>query len=404
MLRAIVAPAHRVQSARIDAVESLPFHRFTESNMLSRFVLGAALITAAFVPFVSAGTAPAATSVEDAKLPSLVVGSDAPALAVEKWVKGTPVASLEKGKVYIVEFWATWCGPCIRGMPHLSELQKKYGAQGLTVIGVTSVDKRNTLEAVEKMVADKGDTMAYTVAWDKDQSTKDAFFAAAGQNGIPCAFLVDQNGRIAYIGHPMAIDKTLEDVVNKKHDINALAAAYKKKVENDAKAELLQQSFGESFQAEDWPKALEASEKLIALDAEEYAQFVHAKFLILGVKMKEEDKAYAFAKEMQKTVAKDNAQLLNAFAWTIIAEEDGFVKKDLDFALSCATDADKLLKSAEPSVLDTMARIHFLKGDAKKAVEIQTKAVDLATDKRMKASLQKALDEYKAAAEKKTGG
>jgi tetratricopeptide (TPR) repeat protein len=246
--------------------------------------------------------------------------------------------------------------------------------------------------------------MAYTVAWDNGQKTKEAFFAAAGQNGIPCAFLVDQNGKIAYIGHPMNIDKTLEDVVNKKHDINALAAAYKKQIEIQAKSEALQKEFGEAFQGEDWPKALEASEKLIALDPAENAQFIHAKFMILGVKMKEEDKAYAFAKEMLKGPAKDNVNLLNAFAWTVISEEEGFVKKDLDFALSCATDADKLAKSENPSILDTLARVHFLKGDAKKAVEVQSRAVELTTDKKQKASLQKTLDEYKAAAEKKVGG
>lgn len=373
--------------------------------MLSRFALGAALITAAFVPPVVARSAPVALIAEDAKLPALLVGSDAPALTVEKWVKGSPVASLEKGKVYVVEFWATWCGPCIRGMPHLSELQKKYADKGLTIIGMTSADERNTLDAVTKMVEKKGDTMAYTVAWDKDQTTKEAYFAAAGQGGIPCAFLVDQNGKIAYIGHPMAMDKVLDDVVNKKHDIAALAESYKKKVANEKKIEALQQEFSTAFEGEDWPKSLAAADKLIALDPVENAQFIGAKFMIMGVKMKEEDKAYAFAKEMIKGPAKESAELMNAFAWTIVAEEDGFVKKDLDFALSCANEADKLTKNENPMILDTLARVHFLKGDAKKAFEVQTKAVDLAKDnKRLKAELEKRLEEYKTAAEKKTGG
>jgi hypothetical protein len=107
---------------------------------------------------------------------------------------------------------------------------------------------------------------------------------------------------------------------------------------------------------------------------------------------------------MLKGPTKDNANLLNAFAWTVISEEDGFTKKDLDFALSCATDADKLTKGENPMILDTLARTHFLKGDAKKAVEVQTKAVGLVKDKKQKAAFEKTLDEYKAAAEKKTGG
>ena len=60
----------------------------------------------------------------------LTIGSDAPAIDVEHWVqdgkgKFKPVTEFAKGKVYVVEFWATWCGPCIMSMPHLVELQNK---------------------------------------------------------------------------------------------------------------------------------------------------------------------------------------------------------------------------------------------------------------------------------------
>ena len=92
-------------------------------------------------------------------------------------------------------------------MPHLSDLQKKHADKGLTIIGVTAEDPRNSLEQVEAMVADKGDTMAYTVAWDDARKTNDAYMKAAKQNGIPCAFIVDGNGKIAYIGHPMYLDE-----------------------------------------------------------------------------------------------------------------------------------------------------------------------------------------------------
>src|ERR1700752_4419794 len=121
-------------------------------------------------------------------------GMAAPALEIEKWVKGAPVPAFEHGKVYVIEFWATWCEPCIASMPHLSALQRQYGKDGVTIIGVTSADPRNSLECVEKLVADKGDQMAYTVAWDKGRATSAAYMEAAGQNGIPRSFVVDQAG------------------------------------------------------------------------------------------------------------------------------------------------------------------------------------------------------------------
>lgn len=373
----------------------------TESLMLSRFALGALLVAAVGAPALVAQPTPVVVLGDEVKLPALLVGSDAPALSIEKWVKGSPVASFEKGKIYMVEFWATWCGPCIRSMPHITELQKKYGEKGLTVIGVTTVDPRNTLEKVEKMVADKGETIGYTVAWDSGTKTKEAFFAAAEQQGIPCSFLVDADGKVAYIGHPMGIDKVLEDVVNKKHDIKALADRYRQKLINQAKSEALQGQLGEAFQAEDWPKSLELCDSLLALGDEELLGIAHTKFMILAKKMNDEPKAYEWARTASKGIAKDNAQLLNAFAWAIVDPTDGFTNKDLDLALSIATDANTLEKGKDAGILDTLARVHFTKGDVQKAIEIQTSAVEFATDKKLKASLEETLAAYKAAAEKK---
>src|SRR5215813_3515388 len=67
---------------------------------------------------------------------TLKPGDPAPALHLSKWLKGEEVKEFEKGKVYVIECWATWCGPCIAAMPHVTELQRKYADQGVVVIGV----------------------------------------------------------------------------------------------------------------------------------------------------------------------------------------------------------------------------------------------------------------------------
>ena len=61
-----------------------------------------------------------------ARVQILGVGDPAPKLDVKSFVKGEPIKSLEPGKLYVVEFWATWCGPCRVSIPHLTELQKKH--------------------------------------------------------------------------------------------------------------------------------------------------------------------------------------------------------------------------------------------------------------------------------------
>ena len=320
--------------------------------------------------------------------PTLKVGSPAPALAIEKWVKGEPVAGFEKGKVYVVEFWATWCGPCIASMPHLSELQREFKDKGVTFIGVSSEDSRgNSLEKVEAMVKEKGDVMGYTVAWDQGRATSDAFMKAAAQRGIPCSFLVDGNGKIAYIGLPMFLDLPLEALAAGTWDNEKGNAAV-------ADAKLALNGIYAAFQND--KKGVSAK---IAEFETKYPQLTHAveslKFdalLFAG----EFPAAYAYGKKLvDEAIAKKNSAELNAIAWKIVDPEMAWGTLDLDLALRAAEKAVAI--DPDPAIIDTLARVHFLKGDVKKAIEHQTKAVELATGA-MKESLQKALDEYKAKA------
>src|SRR5687768_18516505 len=71
---------------------------------------------------------------------TLRVGDAAPAIKYSKWLKGEPVSSFDGDQLYILEFWATWCGPCKGAMPHLTKLQKKYKGK-VTIIGVGGWEK-----------------------------------------------------------------------------------------------------------------------------------------------------------------------------------------------------------------------------------------------------------------------
>jgi thiol-disulfide isomerase/thioredoxin len=167
---------------------------------------------------------------------TLKAGDKAPPIKVEKWVKGAPVTKFEPGKIYVVEFWATWCGPCRVSMPHLSEMQAAYKDKGVTFIGTNVWEPTGgakytdeTLTKVEDFVKEQGDVMAYTVAYDGGSKVMaDTYMTAAGQNGIPASFLIDKTGKIAWIGHPMYLELPLEALLAGETNPEALAASAKK--------------------------------------------------------------------------------------------------------------------------------------------------------------------------------
>src|SRR5262249_29397447 len=77
-----------------------------------------------------------------------------------------------------------------------------YKDKGVTVIGYSAQDPSNTEQQVAAFVKKRGPKLGYTFAFGEDRKTWDAWMRAAGRKGIPCTFVVDRDGRIAYIGHP----------------------------------------------------------------------------------------------------------------------------------------------------------------------------------------------------------
>lgn len=337
----------------------------------------------------------------------LALGDKAPALPPVTWHMGEPVTEWKEGNIYVLDFWATWCKPCIASMPHMVELNDKYKDKNVVVIGLAiwpNESSKPTKEWLDGRSTDKipqNDNLNYAIADDVNNKVSDAFMKAMNKNGIPTVMIIDQKGRLAWAGHPMdGMDKALEEIVAGSYDIEKQAAEAKAADEKQNQAMTLMSEFQAAQMAGDWQKVLELTDKLMALDPGQFAQAGLYKYILVLTRAGDKAKAASIGNELIAGPLAENAPLLNGLAFLItdhneIKDED----RDFDLALKAINRANELEKGERPEVLSTLARVHFGRKDYPAAIDAQTKALALVKDdEELTKAFQADLDKYKQAA------
>ena len=293
---------------------------------------------------------------------SLGIGDPAPKIEIETWVKGQPVElSTGKGKtVYVLEFWATWCPPCVQAVPHLTEVQQRYKDKNVVLVSITD----EPAHLVKQFVKRQGDRLNYTVACDKRQKTHAAYMLASGQMGIPTAFIVNRKGQVAWIGSPYAMDRVLEEVVAGRHDVE------------QAKAQA---------QAEEKFFRTQYTDLLMAIQNNDWKKCASIGRIIADPNSK-----------LSKSL---RSQILHSVAWAMLDHEQADAKYFKE-ALYLAKAAYEACGCEEATIIDTYARALFDNGETVQAVKYQQMAIDYA-DEMMRTELRLSLQKYEQAA--KTG-
>src|SRR5689334_17180674 len=138
---------------------------------------------------------------------SKLLGKPAPGLELSDW-HGTPVKAADmKDKIVVVDFWATWCGPCKRAVPHNNEVAKKYADKGVIVVGACGGGQENRMNAVVEETKMEYPTGKATEATGK----------AWGVEWWPHYVVVDKKGVIRAVGiQPEFVEKVIEALLEEK--------------------------------------------------------------------------------------------------------------------------------------------------------------------------------------------
>lgn len=346
---------------------------------------------------------------------TLSIGDRAPSLDIEHYIHKDngfgKVSDFEEGKVYVVEFWATWCGPCIQSMPHLVELQNKYRGEGVQIVSISDEDLETVQELMgqdypgeEKTFAEV--TNAYTLTVDPDGSSTEDYMRAAGRNGIPASFLVGKTGLVEWIGHPMELDEPLSDVIADRWD----REAYKEQMKRQEQFQVAMQKVNQLAGSGKFEDALKVVEKVLEdmegaddprsnLIREQLTAFQYNLRLDSGDQSEE---VIAFFRK-QLAIAKKDSRELTQFSYMLMSsmqqgtDPGPLAGEAIDALKEAVGTADE---EVTPIMYVLIAQMSASMSDFEAAIANQKKAVETSTG-RQKERMEQLLEQFEQMAEKK---
>ena len=203
--------------ARVNATASFGQQRLMTSTpypLLLGLALVSSLAACGGAASESSGSSSASDSTPESK--GGLVGKQAPDFSVGAVANGKGKVAMSdlRGKVVLVDFWGTFCEPCKKSFPKLQDLNTKYAASGLRIVGI-SEDDADEKEAIPGFASTYG--AKFAVGWDEDKSIARSYKPQT----MPTSFLIDKNGVVRYAhvgyhdGEELVVEKEIKELLGR---------------------------------------------------------------------------------------------------------------------------------------------------------------------------------------------
>lgn len=336
--------------------------------MPTRTILLGCLVLAATLPTAHAQDPPELRGVGSVAQPppkALAVQGEVP----EAW---------SKGRGTLIIFFSTLSKSTSFDIRSFANLDKRNSS--IDVIAVASETPQQIKAMIEEQSAIRplSDPLPLVLS-DPEEQWRNTFLVPTGRKRLPVAVAIDQEGRIAWhgpalpeaAGYPMAL------ISSNRWDIDDYTARVRLNVLRNNNTTRIFNARRQARQDNDYQKVLDVYEEVQETDPKNVLNKL-SRYEFILTDMNEPELAYSYGRELADAYA-DDYITLNDLAWKVVSHPN-VQSRDFDFALEMSQRANTLRGFADYALLDTHARIHWMRGDRDRAIEWQRRSVTLAPD------------------------
>lgn len=333
----------------------------------------------------------------------LVAASPAPELRVQpgapvpnlaaRWIRGDPVTKFDAGRVYVLEFWSTWCGGCIASIPELNRLARQF-SRDATFIALHVWPQQSAPQPEDflaKRAAAGQPVYELPVALDVDGALARCWLDATETTGLPTAMIIDRQSRLVWFGDVKDLERSLDQVVAGTIDVAGGVDAMKRRIQVGR----LAKESDRAIEAKNFDQAAALMTEAVSIDPDAVAPWVPSTYGHLFAVSGDRAVAASFVDKIKAGPLGNRPDVLAGFADVILHFQPADMR-DLDFAGALAEQATRASEFRDARVVLTLADIRLEQDNRSGAIEALQRGVAAATDDKARTQLTKKLETVRA--------